>query len=200
MGDSPRHSIPLHRVGRRRQSVGQRELARYREHLAVGNANAAARVAALAALPCVRVMRDMPGAVGVWPYLLLELPDVATRDAALRLLWRRGLGVTRLFAHALPDYPQLRGRIESPTLPHARAFATRTLTLGNSAWLDTVRFEIVRTALQGVLAQAEYPGRATAPVQPVRVTEPLQSARVQAKQAPSQAAADKLALSNLAVS
>ncbi|EQD54314.1 hypothetical protein B1A_12219, partial [mine drainage metagenome] len=67
--------------------------------------------------------------------------------------WRRGLGVTRLFAHALPDYPQLRGRIESAALPHARAFAARTLTLGNSAWLDDMRFEIVRTTLQGVLAQ-----------------------------------------------
>lgn len=153
VGDRPRHDIPLHRVGRLRQSVGRRELARYRAHLAVGHAHAAARAAALAALPGVRVMRDMPGAIGVWPYLLLELPDVATRDAALRLLWRRGLGVTRLFAHALPDYPQLRGRIESAALPHARAFAARTLTLGNSAWLDDMRFEIVRTTLQGVLAQ-----------------------------------------------
>jgi hypothetical protein len=39
-----------------------------------------------------------------------------------------------MFIHALPDYTYLRGIVAPTDVPHARDFAARMLTLGNSAW------------------------------------------------------------------
>ncbi len=140
--------IPLHRPGRWRARVGVRALARLHAVHATDSERAVRRVAALAALPGVRVCRGVPGSIPVWPYLLLQLPDEICRDAALAHLWPSGLGVGRLFAHALPDYPFLHGVVPAVTIPHARDFATRTLTIGNSAWLDDARFARIVDVLQ----------------------------------------------------
>ena len=151
VGDSPRRGIPLHRVGAFRQSAGARGLARYRAHLQAAQSRAAALRAQLLALPGLHVLADADDQHGIWMFLLLHLPSAAARDRALAPLWGAGLGVTRLFAHALPDYPQLRGRIESPALPQARAFAARTLTLGNSHWLRPPAMARVLAALREAL-------------------------------------------------
>ncbi len=152
VGDRPRREIPLHRVGVLRESAGARALQRYRVHLEATCRRAAALRVQLHTVPGLRILEDAEGQRGIWMFLLLHLPDPRARDAALAPLWGAGLGATRLFAHALPDYPQLRGRIESPPLPQARAFAARTLTLGNSAWLRQSGLERVLTALRAALA------------------------------------------------
>jgi dTDP-4-amino-4,6-dideoxygalactose transaminase len=68
------------------------------------------------------------------------MPDAASRDAALAALWTSGLGVSRLFIHALPDYGYLRGIVPAADLPHARDFAARSLTITNSPWLRDDEF------------------------------------------------------------
>ena len=144
--------IPLHRPGRWRARVGVRALARLHAVHASDGERAATRVAALEALPGVRVCRGVPGSIPVWPYLLVQLPDEACRDAALAHLWPSGLGVGRLFAHALPDYPFLRGVVPATAVPQARAFAACTLTISNSPWLDDARFarivDVLRQSLR----------------------------------------------------
>jgi len=100
------------------------------------------------------VLDDAARTRGIWMFLLLVLPDQATRDAALAPLWRAGLGVTRLFAHALPDYPQLQSRLPAMALPNARDFAARTLCIGNSAWLQTAQRARIRAALRSALGSA----------------------------------------------
>ena len=85
----------------------------------------------------------------------MHLPDETCRDAALAHLWPSGLGAGRLFAHALPDYPFLRGTVPA-AVPHARDFAARTLTIGNSPWLDDAHFaRIVDGLRQSLCAIAE---------------------------------------------
>ena len=140
--------IPLHRPGRWRARVGVRALARLHAVHATDSERAARRVAALEALPGVRVCRGVPDSIPVWPYLLVQLPDETCRDAALMQLWPSGLGVGRLFAHALPDYPFLHGVVPAATVPHARDFATRTLTISSSPWLDDARFARILEVLR----------------------------------------------------
>ncbi len=102
------------------------------------------------------VSNRVPGSSPVWPYLLVQLPDAAGRDAALAQLWPSGLGVGRLFARALPDYPFLHGVVPAAAVPRARDFAARTLTIGNSPWLDGARFAgIVDTLQQSLRARAK---------------------------------------------
>ncbi|MCL7714000.1 DegT/DnrJ/EryC1/StrS family aminotransferase [Stenotrophomonas mori] len=144
--------IPQHRVGRWRRGIGHRAAARLPAFLAQGRVRARHWKERLRALPGLQVHDDRPDTQGVWPVLMLQLPDAARRDAALARLWTRGLGVSRMFIHALPDYAYLRGIVPAMDMPNARDFAARTLTIGNSPWLDEARFEAIVEELRAVLA------------------------------------------------
>ena len=91
---------------------------------------------------------DPAGASGTWPFLLLQMPTEAARDAALCQLWSAGLGVSRLFIHALPDYAYLQSIVGVPDVPMARAFAATTLTISNSAWLRDADFDAICAVLE----------------------------------------------------
>jgi dTDP-4-amino-4,6-dideoxygalactose transaminase len=152
VGDAFAPTIPFHRVGAWRRAVGAHAAARLPGFLGALAAQAQARVPRLQRIAGVHVFADPPGAQGNWPFLLLRLPDPRTRDAALARLWQAGLGVSRLFIHALPDYAYLADRVPRQDVPNARDFAARTLTISNSPWLDEERFEAICRTLEDVLA------------------------------------------------
>ncbi|MFC4527899.1 DegT/DnrJ/EryC1/StrS family aminotransferase [Dyella halodurans] len=154
VGDDFGPDIPLHTVSRWRQAVGARALKRLPDFLEVTRTQALKRVAQLRQIPGITVFDDAPGQRGVWPFLLLTLPSEAIRDDAMRTLWTAGLGVSRLFIHALPDYAYLRDIVADTPLPHARDFAARSLTITNSPWLDDTRFAAICTELKRAIASA----------------------------------------------
>lgn len=158
VGDRFAAAIPLHRVGRWRQSVGTHAAARWPAFLAARRALASRRVVRLQGIEGLEVIGPGADTEGSWPFLLLRLPDEACRDAALARLWTAGVGVSRLFVHALPDYAYLADRVPQDPVPNARDFAQRTLTLSNSPWLDDATFEEVAVVLGQVLAAA-HPDR-----------------------------------------
>ncbi len=147
VGDDFSPRIPLHTLGAWRRGVGGRAFERLPEFLRRGAERAAARRGRLAQIRGLRVFDDPPGAQGSWPFLLLQMPDRASRDAALARLWRAGLGVSRLFIHALPDYAYLRNLVSDVEVPQARRLAATTLTVSNSPWLDEARFARVADVL-----------------------------------------------------
>jgi len=148
VGDDFSPDIPLHTLGRWRRGIGARAFARLPGFIAACATQAQRRKTRLAQIPGVGVVDDSSGAEGVWPFFMLRLRDEATRDAALRELWTAGLGVSRLFIHALPDYAYLQPFVGEHDVPNARAFAAKMLTLGNSPWLDDDAFEIVCAAFE----------------------------------------------------
>lgn len=148
VGDDFGPDIPLHTVSPWRQAVGSRALKRLPAFLDATRTQALARVARLRRIPGVTVFDDAPRQRGVWPFLLLTLPSEAARDDALRSLWTAGVGVSRLFIHALPDYAYLRGIVPDTPLPNARDFAARSLTISNSLWLDEATFASICTVLE----------------------------------------------------
>lgn len=150
VGDDFSLPIPLHTLGRWRQSVGARALARLPAFLEAAATRAQARKARLARIAGVAVIDDAADAQGTWPFLMLRMPDASARDAALQRLWSAGLGVSRLFIHALPDYDYLRGIVGEHDVPNARAFAATMLTVSNSPWLGDADFEAICTALESV--------------------------------------------------
>ena len=152
VGDDFPLTVPLHRVGRWRQAVGARAAARLPAFLAQLSAQAWLRLPRLRQIAGVEVLDDDAGAQGTWPFLLLLLPDSRRRDAVLDNLWQAGLGVSRLYIHALPDYAYLAGVVPAQAVPHARDFAARSLTLSNSPWVTDADFEAVCKVLETVLA------------------------------------------------
>jgi dTDP-4-amino-4,6-dideoxygalactose transaminase len=152
VGDDFGPDIPLHTVSGWRQAVGARALPRLPAFLETTRAQALSRVQRLKRITGITVFDDAPGQQGVWPFLLLTLPNEAARDAALNTLWTAGLGVSRLFIHALPDYDYLREIVADTPLPNARSFAARSLTITNSPWLDDATFESICLTLERAVA------------------------------------------------
>jgi perosamine synthetase len=134
-------TIPLHRVGRWRESVGTGAAARLPTFIEQLRRQASRRVERLRQIRDVKVFDPGAGNEGSWPFLLLRLPSQRSRDSALAPLWTAGVGVSRLFVHALPDYAYLGDRVPQAAMPNARAFAEQTLTISNSPWLDDETFE-----------------------------------------------------------
>lgn len=152
VGDDFALKIPLHSVGRWRQAVGARAATRLPAFLERLTANAGRRLPRLHRIDGIQVMQDPAGSQGTWPFFLLLLPDQARRDAALNELWGAGLGVSRLFIHALPDYAYLFGIVPPQDVPHARDFAARSLSIGNSPWMTDQDFEVICRTLESALA------------------------------------------------
>lgn len=149
VGDDFPLTVPLHRVGRWRQAVGAHAVPRLPAFLGQLSAQAQRRLPRLRQIGGIDVLDDPVGASGTWPFFLLLLPDRRRRDAALAQLWQAGYGVSRLFIHALPDYPYLAGTVPAQDVPYARDFAARSLTLGNSPWLTDADFEAICGVLGG---------------------------------------------------
>ena len=152
VGDDFPLTVPLHRVGRWRQAVGARAAARLPAFLAQLSAQAWLRLPRLRQIAGVEVLDDDAGAQGTWPFLLLLLPDSRRRDAVLDNLWQAGLGVSRLYIHALPDYRYLSDIVTARAVPNARDFAARSLTISNSLWLNDDDFETICRVLETALA------------------------------------------------
>jgi dTDP-4-amino-4,6-dideoxygalactose transaminase len=149
--------LVLHRVGRWRRAVGVRALARLPAFLAGQAARAAQRVQRLREIPGVHVLVDSEGE-GVWPVLLLLLPDRARRDAVLQAHWGSGYGLSVPFVHALPDYAYLAERLplEAPLgCAEARRLAGRLLAISNSPWLGAEDFEALCAALAEACGAAD---------------------------------------------
>lgn len=151
VGDDFPPTVPLHRVGRWRQAVGARAAVRLPAFLDQLALQARHRLPRLRRLDGVQVMDDPPDARGSWPFFLLLLPDRQRRDAALAQLWPAGLGVSRLFIEALPDYAYLAGVVPAQDVPNARDFAARSLSISNTPWMSEADFEAICRVLEDVL-------------------------------------------------
>lgn len=152
VGDRFPDAIPLHRVGGWRRGVGSRAAERLPAFLAANRERALARLERLRTLPGVTAFGEREGTTGSWPFLLLTLPQARQASAALEELWGAGLGVSRPFIHALPDYAYLAGRVPEAPAPRAADFAARALSISNSHWLDDEAFERIMEALARHLA------------------------------------------------
>ncbi len=153
IGDVFDFKIPLHRISQWRQKVGANAMSRLPRFMEQTCQQALQRCDRLDAISGIKVIRDKNDAQGVWPFLMVLMPDRPSRDEALKSLWPSPLGVTRLFMHALPDYSYLGKIIPDTFIPNARDFANRMLTISNSLWLDDDRFEKICQALELVASQ-----------------------------------------------
>lgn len=147
VGDDFSPDIPLHRVGAWRRAIGANALTRLPAFLQARTAQAMQRKVQLAQIPGVTLIDDPAAGQGTWPFLMVLMPSRQARDAALDRLWPTNLGVSRLFIHALPDYPYLTGVLGDPHIPGARDLAARLLTISNSPWLSDADFTRICSVL-----------------------------------------------------
>lgn len=150
-GDDFDDMIPQHTLGDWRQSVGVRALQRFSAFQQQTKVQALARAAQLEACGLEVVTDAVSGAQGVWPVILLRMPDQPSRDAVLQAHWCDGSGLSLPFVHVLPDYGRyghVLGAARNDDVTQARDWAQRLLAISNSPWLDDERF----AGLLGTLA------------------------------------------------
>ena len=142
--------IPLHSLDAFRQRVAANAMERLPGFLRDCADRAAGRLKTLRELKDITVVSDRPGADGVWPFMMVFMPGKEQRDKALDRLWRAGLGVTKLFVRALPDYAFLASCFDGERVdcPNARDMADRMLTITNTHWLDEGGFARIVASLE----------------------------------------------------
>lgn len=141
--------IPLHNLDAYRQRIAAASFPDLLPYLAQGKIRARQYIARLQQIQGVHIITDPAGAEGIWPFIMVLLPSQQIRDDILAHLWTEGVGVTRLFIHALPDYPQVRPQLpDIPPYPVARDIAARMLTITNSHWLDDTIFRLIAAQIQ----------------------------------------------------
>ena len=142
--------IPLHSLDGFRRRVAANALERLPEFLENGAARARKRLSALRKLEGVRIITDKPCMRGVWPFFMVLMPGREQRDRALDMLWRAGLGVTRLFVRILPEYAFLASHIATGQggFLNARDLADRMLTITNTHWLEDEEFAYIADTLR----------------------------------------------------
>ena len=148
IGDRFPMEVPLHRMGAWRQGVGANAAHRLPQFLDARRRCALSRIDRLRAIPGVHVFTDRNGERGTWPTLLVRMDSAHRRDAVLDRLWTSGLGASRMFIHALPDYIELRDIVPRQQCPNALDLAARTLTISNSPWLRDEDFEAICQVLE----------------------------------------------------
>ncbi len=147
VGDEPRDTIPLHRVGTWRKRIGAAALRRLPAAIAENASRGRARAAVLRDIPGVKVLDERRDTTGTWPFLTVLTTSREVRDRVLADLWGAGLGVGRLFLHDLTGYRYLEPIVPRAEVPHARALAAHSFTISNSAHLSEERFRRVRDVI-----------------------------------------------------
>ncbi len=146
VGDNCTPDFPIHLVSRYRKSVGSGAFERLAAFNAESRILALKRIAELNKIPRIEVIQDSPESIGVWPFIIVLMPTEESRDNALAELWDQGLGVGRLFIHAICEYDYLSEFFNGIETPNAIDFAKRSMTISNSSWLKDMDFiKILKT-------------------------------------------------------
>ncbi len=157
-GDDFDAYIPQHTLGRWRQRVGVRALSRLSSHWQQARERAAPRVQRLAQIPGVEVVGDVaPNAEGVWPVILLRMPNRTARDALMRAHWASNWGLSLPFVNILSDYIRYAPLLGSGVLDSvmvARDWAQRLVAVSNSEWLSDALFDQLCAHIAQTLAPA----------------------------------------------
>lgn len=140
VGDDCSFDFPLHKVGAWRKSIGASAADRLPAFIEQTKKITRGRLAILTKIPGVSVVLDTKGGEGVWPFFIVQIPSEVMRDRILEQLWNKGLGVGRLFIHALKDYDYLAPHFTDSKIPNAQVFASRTFIITNCNWLSEQDF------------------------------------------------------------
>ena len=139
-GDDCSFTFPLHKVGAWRKNMGASAVKRLPGFIDKTKRLAENRLSQLINIPGINVVIDAEEGEGVWPFFIVQMPSESMRDRVLEKLWDKGLGVGRLFIHALKDYDYLAPYFGDSEVPNAQAFASQTFIITNCIWLGEQDF------------------------------------------------------------
>lgn len=152
LGDNFEMHIPMHALGKWREHRVANALERLPDFLTKTAIMAKERLTLLQTIDGLHCLDDRQGEQGVWPCIMILLPDKKGRDRVLKQLTPLGVGVSRLFAYPLSRYDYLTAYLTPENCavgatPRAADLAGRLVTITNSPWLDNDSFERILKVL-----------------------------------------------------
>ncbi len=135
-GDRFPAEVEIGGVGRWRKRVGRAALDRLEAHLEGSRARFTRLADRLEAVPGLIVHRPPEHANPSATVLFVTLPDHPDRHRLITALWRSRLGVTRMFARAIGDYPDLAAHMLPADTPNARELAAGTIAISTSSLMS----------------------------------------------------------------
>jgi dTDP-4-amino-4,6-dideoxygalactose transaminase len=156
LGDLFDMHVPIEQVGNFRLKAGASALKRFPAFLAENRQRGRSRSQLLSAIKALRVMHERPGDEGSWPFITVVFDDAQACRQALDKLWMSGMGVTKLFGHALTHYGYLRSLLGlTGSAENAESLAARSLTVTNGHWLSSEEFEHICSTLEDACRQTQ---------------------------------------------
>ena len=147
-GDKFAMSIAVNRVGAWRKRVGRVALARLPAHQGRSRARFDHLARRLAAIPGLAVHTPVADTLPTATFVFATLPQTPQSRTTMQSLWRSRLGVAKMFARAIGDYPDLVPLLHRSDTPNARALAATTLTLTTDATLSPAAEEVILATLE----------------------------------------------------
>jgi dTDP-4-amino-4,6-dideoxygalactose transaminase len=147
-GDKFATSIGVNRVGEWRKRVGRAALERLPLHLEGSRARFAQLGGRTASIRGIKVHLPVPGSVPTATFVFVTLPASARSHATIERLWRSRFGVTKLFARAISDYPDIAPFLQPSETPNSRALAATTITLSTDDALSVAAETSIFSALE----------------------------------------------------
>ncbi|RFB81053.1 DegT/DnrJ/EryC1/StrS family aminotransferase [Methylovirgula sp. 4M-Z18] len=142
--------IPMHQVGAWRQRVAACASERYEASRAMARGAAQRLKQALQAVSAIKVHTPEEGDETAATFLFVTCADKAMAERIFFHEDAQALGVSKLFALTLTDYPALKGIVPDMPVPQAAALVERTLTITTTPFLTDEHVErIVRLFQSG---------------------------------------------------
>lgn len=128
-------NFPLHRVSLWRQVVACRNFSRLEIETCRQRQIAQEYIRQLKDLPGLKIVGEPAGSLSNYPYLTLIFDDRQKKTSALKLLRKKGLGASEIYAMAITDYDYLKDITAGQSAPAACHLAKHHLTLSTSSFL-----------------------------------------------------------------
>ena len=136
IGDYFDSEIPLHKVSVWRKKTGSNALARLKTHQDASKKRFEALENLLGGAPGLKLLSQPDKSSPTYTFGFVHFDTENACQSALSSLWRAGLGVSKLFVHALGEYDYLEKYLQPTETPNASAFAKQTLTVSLSPFLE----------------------------------------------------------------
>jgi perosamine synthetase len=128
--------FPMHSVSNFRKALGHVAFPRIAQAQCSQREKAAFYFDGLKDLRGISIVQEAPSDRATYPYVAVIFDDTERRNALLKRASHSGLGISQIYAHALPDYGYLRAIVPDMNSHSARLLAQRSVTLSTSPFLE----------------------------------------------------------------
>jgi perosamine synthetase len=151
MGEYFQLNFPIHQVSAFREHIGHLNFANLNQRIGQQREKVNIYLNGLKNISEINPIVEPAQTKASYPYLALIFQDPKKRDFALDIFKDSGLGISRVYLHAITDYAYLKNIIPDADCQNSRQLARKTITLSTSSFLQIADLENITRKLKTTL-------------------------------------------------